>query len=438
MDASLRDVGALSLFFRHPARLVVISFLLAALVGGVILALPFSSHGLSFGDALFTAVSAVCVTGLSVIDISTRLTPFGHVVVLILIQLGGLGIIVFSLSMAMLVRARFSFAETELLSELLGERNRSETRRRLARVLTFTFGVELVGGAALAVGFALRGVPRPVWMGLFHAVSAFCNAGFALFSTSLEPFRGAPIITGVVGLLIVAGGLGVTTLFAVRQGVARAVRRAYVGLMVGGALVIYLIERGGALSHLPIPAAYGASLFQSVTLRTAGFNTIPIAHFGRASLLFMIPLMLIGGASGGTAGGVKVSTALVLWGELRRHVTGRNQAIIARRAIPSATIGQAFIVSATAIGIAAAATIVLVAVEPAPTEMLLFEAVSALATVGLTAGVTPSLGGVGRVTIGLLMLVGRLGPLTLLAAFGRPGGRDRTVTRLAEEPIVVG
>ncbi|MCG8481068.1 MAG: TrkH family potassium uptake protein [Spirochaetales bacterium] len=445
------------LLWRRPARLVSLSFVSVALAGAVLLSLPAATAAgvpLPFGDALFTAVSAVCVTGLIVVDTATVFSPFGQGVILLLIQIGGLGIMVFTMATVFLVRKRFSLGEAELLSFMLSENNYSALGVQLRRVLSVTVGFELAGAVVLAAAMYSHadGVLQAAWYGLFHAVSAFCNAGFALFSDSLERFVNAPAVNLTVMVLIVAGGIGFGTIAVLRGEAHRtfrfgrlrpprslSARVAIYGtgiLIVSGAILIYLIEGRRSLADMTLPEKYLAAIFQSVTLRTAGFNTVPFGALNRATLLVMIPFMFIGAASGGTAGGVKIGTAAALFADFRRFFTRRRDARIFNRRLAGRLITQAMVLVVSGVSVALAATIVLAITEEAALEVVMFEVVSALGTVGLSAGLTPRLSDAGRVVVMLLMFVGRLGPLTLLAAF-RPerGGVD---IRVPEGVLTIG
>lgn len=462
----------LELLWERPARLVTVSFAAVALLGAALLMLPSAttgSGGLDPVDALFTATSAVCVTGLIVVDTATAFTGFGQTVILALIQIGGLGIMAFAVSTVYLVRRRLTMDEAELLSFMLNEQNRSMVARQLRGVILTTLAIEAVGALLLTGAFFRAGFAgdRAVWLGVFHAVSAFCNAGFALFSDSLESFVRDPIVNGTVMVLILAGGLGFATLSVLRgrrepgseessggtpmvyQPVLQAAREhrrlrerlrapdsvaarvtviGTVVLVVLGAVAFYSLEARRSLIGLPLPEKYLASLFQSVTLRTAGFNTVSMAALHRTTLLVTIPFMLIGGASGGTAGGIKIGTVAVIIAEIRRFFLRDRDATLFRRRLAGRLVTQAVVVTISGVVLVFVATIVLSFTEEAALEAILFEVVSAIGTVGLSTGLTGDLSTTGRLVIVVLMFVGRLGPLTLLAAF-RPEGHQPVVRR---------
>lgn len=464
----------LQLLWEQPARLVVLSFAGVIAVGTSLLMTPAASAGdetLGLLDALFTATSAVCVTGLIVVDTPVFFSFFGQLVILALIQTGAVGIIAFSMGALSLFRQRMSLGESELLSYMLNERNFSALTEKLRLVLVVTFGLELAGAAVLAVAMAeyAQNVGQAIWLGVFHSVSAFANAGFALFSDSLERFVGNPVVNFTVMALIVGGGIGFGTI-AILNPVAterthlasvtrRTVLRRYIRhivfrlrgawgvgarvaltgtiiLLVGGTFLIYLLERGQTLSMPSLPQRYLAALFQSVTLRTAGFNTIPMGALGRTTLLVMIPFMFIGGASGGTAGGIKVGTAAILVAEVRRTVTGARDTMVFGRRIDPRIVGQAVVVTIIGVVVAGIAVVILAMSEAhVALEELLFEAFSAIGTVGLSTGITSSLSAVGRIVIIVLMFIGRLGPLTLLSVFRPRIQKQRLQYPEAELPV---
>jgi trk system potassium uptake protein len=451
----------MDMLWERPARIVALSFLLVALVGAALLMLPAATtveEPMSFLNAFFTAVSAVCVTGLIVVDTPVYFTLFGQLVILSLIQIGGLGIMAFSLAVVFLTRKRLSVGETELLSYMLNEEDRTTLRGQLVSVIAFTLTLELLGAALLTVPMYRAGVEAPVWIALFHAVSAFCNAGFSLFSDSLVRFSGNLTVNFTVSLLIIAGGLGFFTLTVLRDDVVKVFRyispfgsdrerpflfrnrpelrylrsesavvslRGTAILLTAGFITFYLFEADGVLQNISLGEKYLQSFFQSVTLRTAGFNTADISLVRPVTLLLMIPFMFVGAASGGTAGGIKLGTLATIWADMKRFVTGQEDAVLLYRRVPRRTIAEAYILVVGGIAIVFLASLVLVVTESAPLEELLFEIVSALGTVGLSAGVTGELSVPGRWIVIALMFLGRLGPLTLVVAL-RPKqpGRD--------------
>lgn len=429
----------------HPAQTVVLSFAMVILVGTLLLMMPFATtdgEGLSFTESLFTATSAVCVTGLIVVDTATAFTVWGWIIILLLIQIGGLGIMILSYFTIFVIRRSISHEDTVLLSYMLEEGNISEIRRAVVRIVGFTLSLEGVGAVLLGLAFLHEGLDPAdaAFFGLFHAVSAFCNAGFALFTTSLEQFSTNALINLVVAVLIVAGGLSfvvltdlwrlfmppfgsVGTLRApLRRGTqvigvgSRAILTVSGVALLSSFFIFYFLEHGHAMRELPLGEQLLATLFQAVTLRTAGFNTLPFDQFRTATYLAMMAFMFVGGASGSTAGGIKVNSVAVIWSYLRSVRTGSRDSILFRHRVSRNQIASAFSVLLFGVSSVFLATFLLSIFESFSLLEVLFESVSAFGTVGLSTGITGGLTNPGRYVIILLMFVGRVGPLTLLSA----------------------
>lgn len=428
-----------------PAQTVVVSFLLAILAGTLFLMMRFSTadgEGLGFLNALFTSTSAVCVTGLAVVDTATALSRGGQAVVLALIQIGGLGIMAFSYFLMMALRRRFSLRDRLTVSFMLSEDDMSGLSANLRSIVLSTFGIELVGALALFSRFAAPEKPLPdaIFEAVFHAVSAFCNAGFALRSDSLESFRRDPAVTLSIASLIVLGGIGFGVIRDVRSSVAATFRKLLrrdrasarissqntrVVIAISAVLIaigfagFYLLEHRGVMADYGLGEQYMGALFQSITLRTAGFNSVPFGSLRDATLVFMISLMFIGGASGSTAGGIKVNTLAALGSYFMSFLRQEKAARIGTAEVSADKVGRAFLILIFGLCAVFLGTFVLSMTENAPFLSLLFESVSAFGTVGLSVGVTPTLSEAGKVTIVFLMFMGRLGPLTLLTAASR-------------------
>lgn len=446
----------IDLLWRQPARVVALSFFSVAVLGALILSLPIARTGdvpLAPIDAFFTATSAVCVTGLIVVDTPVYFSAFGEGVLLILIQIGGLGIMAFSLSAVFLTRKRLSVGESELLSFMLNEEDRTSLRGQLVKVLLFTFLIEFIG-ASLLLPFVDAGEGSSLWFALFHAVSAFCNAGFSLHSDSLMGYADNVPVNVTISALILLGGIGFATLSVIQKDLHVYIRGKFqflpkvfqrehtyafdrsessrvalwgtIVLLVAGAIAFYAVEGTRALRGTPLGEKYLVSLFQSVTLRTAGFNTIDFSILHRGTLLVMVPFMFIGAASGGTAGGIKIGTIAVVWSDIKRFVIGKRDAVLFFRRVPRRTISQAYVLVVAGGATVLVAAVVLAITETATLEVIIFEIVSALGTVGLSAGLTGELTAFGKSVIIVLMFLGRLGPLTLFLAF-RPRKKDESV-----------
>ncbi len=436
--------------FLNPARLLVITFAGAIALGTALLGFPSATvdgRGLPLIDAFFTATSATCVTGLTVIDIGAELTRFGQLVVLLLIQIGGLGVMTVTTIFAYALRRRVSLRDTMTVGEALGQPRLSAIGRLTRNVFLVTAAVEGVGAAVLAAAFAGDyGLGRSVYLGIFHSISAFCNAGFDLFGRSLIGYVGHVTVNLTVMGLIVVGGLGFVVLEELlglgRRRLSlhsRVVLTTTAILIVAGTLLILALEAGNPLTLGPL--SFGdkvlAAAFQAVTPRTAGFNTVPIGTLFGPTLLLIIILMFVGASPGSTGGGIKTTTAVVLLQSIRSTLRGRPDVEVGRKRLSAEVASKAWVTASLALVLVVVALFLLLATERLPLMDLLFETVSAFGTVGLSTGITPRLSVLGRIIIPLLMFAGRVGPLTLAVALARRRS-DATDWRLPEERIIVG
>ncbi len=443
------------LSIRLPQALVL-GYILLVLIGTYLLSLPFASTGTPVGvlDSLFTATSAVCVTGLIVVDTATRFSRAGQLVIIALIQIGGLGIMSFSTFLLYVLSGRFSFHGRRLVMETLGTSSLSGLAPLLGSVFSFTVAMEAGGALLLWLGFA-RTLPwrEAAFHGSFHAVSAFCNAGFSTFTDNLAGFTGVPLVNLVVMILIVSGGLGfvvVTELSLMARsarrkltgGVAagasdklslhtKVVLTTYGALLLAGLLGFWLAERNGTLAGRSTADQIMVSAFHSVTPRTTGFNTVNVSEVTLPTAFMLILLMFVGAAPGSCGGGIKVSTLGVLLGLSAARLKGARDAVLFRRRLPDAIVSRAVAIFSVSVALVIAAVFLLTITERGSTTRvgtnegflaILFEAVSAFGTVGLSRGITPYLTGAGKLTIICLMFVGRLGPLNVALAVGRGEG----------------
>jgi trk system potassium uptake protein TrkH len=438
----------------QPSSLIAISFLAMILIGAAVLLLPRVTTGQSIAlvDALFTATSAVCVTGLTVVDTSTAFTPTGHVILLLLIQIGGLGIMTLTTFFAFMAGGRGSLKQYSTLQSLLGEESIGRIRGVIIQIGLTTLLIEAAG--AVAIWFSLDSAafasPRDrLFFAVFHSVSAFCNAGFALTPENLAavPLHANTGFLSTVMILIVLGGLGFPVLLNVSRLLPtrriRPQRRLTLHtllvlistgvLIVLGAAGLFLLEHDRWLAGLPAGEQLLTALFHSVSARTAGFNTLPIQTLGPASLLMLILLMWIGASPGSTGGGIKTTSVVVALLAIRSIVTGRRSIEAFRNRIPDRALFQAFSTIALSIGVIGLALFVLLLTESLPFQFLVFEAVSAFGTVGLSADVTPYLTTVGKLVIVLVMFIGRVGVLSFLLAL--TGRRDQQQYEYTEEPV---
>ena len=463
-EAGVGRPGRLSLWRRlTPAQLFVGSFLLLVLLGTLGLkTIPGLYTGAPLGwlDALFTATSAACVTGLVVVNTATYFTPGGQAFLLLLIQLGGLGMITLTTLIILALGRRLSLRH-EAISTSGAEVAPHVSPQRLVRdVVRFTLLIEGAGALLLYLLWAPRlGALEAVWPAIFHAVSAFCNAGFSTFPDSLIGFQRSPETLLVVGALITAGGLGFLTMEELHllrraRGEGRFLRlslhsrlalAATAVLIVGGTALFALFEWERTLDALPVGARLVNALFLSITPRTAGFNSIDYGQTAESTNFLTILLMSIGGSPGSTAGGLKTTTValigLLAWSRLR----GREVVSVWGRTVPEETIQRAVGLFVVVFALVTAAIFVLTTSEPGaagsvPRPFLgyMFEAASAFNTVGLSMNLTPELSTVGRWVGIVLMFVGRVGPLTFAAALARSRPAPGDAFRYAYEDVVVG
>ena len=432
-------------------QILVLGFAGLILSGVALLMTPYASQSgdsLRFVDALFTATSAVCVTGLVVVDTGTYFSVFGQSVILLLIQIGGLGVMTVATLVAVLSGKKINLKERLLIQEATNQLDLAGVVRLTLYIIRATLLVELVGGTILALrwfqDFGLKGI----YFGYWHAVSAFCNAGFDLFGEyrSITGYVGDLTVNGVIASLIVVGGIGfpvVADLWNCRQTRrfslhTKVVLTTTVLLIVLGAGFIFVAEYGNAktLSDLPPADKVMASLFQSVTARTAGYNTVDIGLLREGTLLAIIFLMCVGASPSSMGGGVKTSTAAILFISLVGSVTGKRDPLAFGRQIPQQTVYKAFTIVTISVMLISLVTLTLSFTEAAPIFSLLFEVTSAFGTVGLSTGITPKLSDAGKVLITLTMFAGRVGTLTLLMALALRPRKERL--KYPEGKIVIG
>lgn len=431
-------------FNLSASTLLLLSFLVLIALGTALLSLPEMKQGeggLDFLTALFTSISASCVTGLSLIDISTVLSFKGQVIVMILMQLGGLNIISFAALFAIL-RGGFGMRQQNFMSENLGE-SMQQSGKLVGAIFRLTLTIELFGALALGILWFphFDSLGNTLFHSVFHSISAFNNAGFSLFTDSLasEGAAGLPNVHWVIAVLIILGGIGFGTLSDVlaqpwrTQPLNRSWRGLRLGTKIGLSVAGILLVVGAAVLALTLSyeGAVGAhisqSVFQSITARTAGFNTIDIGAMATPALLMMIFLMFIGGGSGSTAGGIKTSTFALVFLSAAATIRGKKDINLYKNKIPWELMNRAFAVFLFAIVFIFLGIFILTILEPElPFTALAFEQVSAFCTVGLSTGITANLSFGSKVVIMLSMLVGRVGTLTL--AFALSGTRPESNT----------
>jgi trk system potassium uptake protein TrkH len=417
----------------NPSKAVVFGFAIAIVVGALLLMLPISAEGpggSSVRVALFTSTSAICVTGLTVVDTATYFTPFGQGVIVLLIQIGGLGIMTGASLLFLAVSRRIGLRARMITQTERNALNLGDLRRVLIAVVSFSLLAEAVFTLILAVRFWSEGgvgVGTALWRGLFHAVSAFNNAGFSLFSDNLIGYVTDPTVTLAIAFAVIAGGLGFPVWLDMRR--RRTTPRrwslhtkitlvATVSLLLGGWVVLTAIEwnNAGTFGPLSTPGKILAGFFASVVPRTAGFNSIDYGDMHPEGLLITDMLMFVGGGSGSTAGGIKVATFALLAMMAIAEVRGRRDVTAFRRRIPGNAQRQALTIAFAAVNTVVLGALALMVTSGFGFSETLFEAISAFATVGLSTGITPRLSSAGDAVLMGLMYLGRVGPLTLAVA----------------------
>lgn len=461
MLASIRE----SILQSRPERIVIRSFALTILLGTVLLSLPFSTSDgrwLTPLKALFTSTSAVCVTGLSVVDVPTTFSPFGQFVILALIQLGGLQIMTMGTLFLYLLGWRISLKTEYVLMDALGYESLRGLQSIVRRTILFSLLIEGVGSTVLAWRFwSVYGYsPVKAWSyGIFHTISAFCNAGFSLYSDSLAGFVHDPLILLTISALIVVGGLGFIVLFnlssiqfwrkdRLKRGRLNlhsivVLQTSFILIMMGW-VSFMVLEWWNTLGQLPWHDKIVCSLFQSVTPRTAGFSVVDMAQCQPSTLYLNMGLMFIGGSPASTAGGIKTSTFVVLALTAITLIRGREETELKNRTVPSRIVRESLAIFMLSVTVLAIAFAVLLLTQDlhrwvghvSASEALLFEAISALGTVGLSTGITPQLTVLGKLCLVACMFIGRVGPLALAVIVGsREVGQS---IRYPEEDVVVG
>ncbi|WP_285184684.1 potassium transporter TrkG [Rhodococcus sp. MEB041] len=435
-----------------PLRLVALGFAAAIAVGTVLLLLPAATQVGKSTDllgALFTATSAMCLTGLIVVDTPTHWSGAGQGVILALIQIGGFGIMTMASLVGLVLADRIGLrgrlnAAAELRTSGLGD-----VRSVVVGVVRTSLLIETAVAACLAGRFAVgydEPLGRAVWLGIFHSVSAFNNAGFALFSDNMISFATDPWICVPLLVAVVLGGIGFPVLFEVARHVRGRTRRRWtlhtrltvtvtaVLLVLGPALVLVL-EWSNTLSERGVGGKLLVAAFQGIMPRTAGFNSIDYADADNATLLVTDVLMFIGGGSGGTAGGIKVTTFAILLFVIIAEVRGDRSVTVFDRRIDSRVQRQSLTVALVGVALVMVPVVVLLAATPFDLDVLLFEVVSAFATVGLSTGITAQLPGCGQLILVVLMYLGRIGSITLVSALAARE-RDRRYTFPTERPFI--
>jgi len=441
-------------FRLEPSQVLVLGFIVLIILGAFLLSLPYAAAdggGTNFLDALFTATSAVCVTGLIVVDTGTYWSVFGKVIIMLLIQIGGLGFMTFATMIFIILGRRISLRERLVIQQQQNRLNLQGVVRLTKYIIIGTLLVEGIGAVLLSIRFVPQfGPAKGLAYGIFHSVSAFCNAGFDLIGgyRSLTSYVDDYLVNGIIITLLIIGGLGFSVIAEMMRN--KKPRRYSLHTKLVLMLTVILLGLGTVLTLVleysnPAtlgPLSYGekfmASLFHSATPRTAGFNTLPTNELTNATRFLNIILMFIGGSSGSTAGGVKTTTAGILIFTVVSVVKGREDTEVFERRISKEQVYRALAIVVISLLIVAAVVAVLTITEDAEFMDVLFEAFSAFGTVGLSMGITPALTPVGKAIIIATMYAGRLGPLTVALALARRQTKNKARMRYPKEKILVG
>ncbi|MDD5952034.1 MAG: potassium transporter TrkG [Oscillospiraceae bacterium] len=444
-----------------PVRIIVLSFLGIIIAGTALLTMPFSSNSGQFThvvDALFTATSATCVTGLSVFDTWQYWSVFGQIVILLLIQVGGLGLVTFTTGFTLLFRQKLGIKDMALAKESSGA-DALDVKHLLKTIFAFTFSVELIGALVLMIRFVPQAGALGIWVSVFTAISAFCNAGFDIFTSlgdgvSTVTFGNDPLVAFTLICLIVVGGLGfivVSDIFlrkmmplAKRETTKRlsfhthVVLVATAFLLVAGATAIMISEYNHALKDYNFFEKMLVSLFQSASSRTAGFAPIDPSSQNSITKIISVLLMFIGGSPSSTAGGIKTTTVVVLFAAVHSVLRGRSEVIFLKRRIDMGTVLQSVTIVVCGMTIALiTAIIIMVSVKQVTTLDALYESVSAFSTTGFNAPFTPGLTIVAKIALVVNMFVGRVGPISLgLSLVNRKVRHSESI--LPDGKIIVG
>ena len=427
-----------------PAHTIPISFLVTILIGALLLMLPFSSasgKATDFLTALFTATTSVCVTGLVVVDTYAHWSFFGQLIIMILVQMGGLGMIAIAATLMLLTHKKFSLGDRMLLQDSFNLSSGTKLLTFLVRVLKGTLLTEGAGAILYSLVFIPKfGFIKGLWISIFNSVSAFCNAGMDVIGQgSLANYRNDPIVMTTTMMLIIMGGLGFVVWFDVLHATKEGVKKKFspitvikrfsehsklvlsftLILITSGTLIFLLTEYNnpGTIGDMGFGQKIVNSLFQSITLRTAGFTTIPQENLTVASCLVSYLFMFIGGSPVGTAGGVKTVTIFLLFMNVRSYVKNENQNVIFNRRVSVDSMRKAAAVVYVSVFATLLLAVLLSVFNPVPMEDALFEVVSACGTVGLSRNLTAALNPIGRIIIIIAMFLGRPGPISMVAFF---------------------
>lgn len=435
----------------NGVQILALGFLIAIIIGAIILSLPISSRAgepTNFLDAIFTSTSAVCVTGLITLDTSTHWSVFGQTVIITLIEIGGLGFMSFGVLISLILGKKITLRERLVMQEAMNTYSIQGLVKMVKYVLIFTMSVQFFGALLLSTQFVPEyGIGRGIFYSIFHSISAFCNAGFDLFGTSLVGYSSNSVVILVISALIIIGGLGFTVLLEIYEfkGMkklslhSKLVLITTAILVFGGAILMLIFEYNNVdtIANMNIKDKLLNSFFASVTPRTAGFNSISTSGMTLASKFLTIILMFIGGSPGSTAGGLKTVTFGILVLTVICVIKGREDTEVFGRRFTKEIVYKSFTLLFIGVSLVIFSTMILSYTEVGVSFIdLLYETTSAFGTVGITLGLTPNLSSIGKVLIMLMMYFGRVGPLTVMLALTRK--RKKSGYKYPEGKILIG
>ncbi|MFD2445686.1 TrkH family potassium uptake protein [Bacillus sp. CGMCC 1.16607] len=430
-----------------PSQLLTLVFLFFIIIGTIFLKFPVSTtKDISWIDALFISVSAMTVTGLATVDPGTTFTLFGQVVIMVLVQLGGLGIMSFAVLIFIMLGKKIGIKQRLILQQALNQVNIGGVIKLVRNLFIFSLSIELIAMLFLALRWVPElGLKKGLFYSLFHSISAFNNAGFALWPDNLIRYAGDPIINIVISFLFILGGIGFTVLVDLKDKGTFSKLSLHSKMMILGTLginviamfFVFILEYTNpkTIGNLPLFDKLWTSYFQAVSPRTAGFNTIDLANLNESTIFLIIILMFIGAGSASTGGGIKLTTFLVICLSTISFIRGREDIRLFRKNIPSNYIARVLAIAMTSVVTVVVSLFILNIIETLPFLTLLFEVVSAFGTVGLSLGITASLSFFGKLVIIITMFVGKIGPLTLAYLMAKP---HKTKFKYPDEEILTG
>lgn len=437
-----------------PPQILTAGFIIIILIGSVLLSLPYASEDgarTPFIDAFFTATTATCVTGLVVVDTGTHYSAFGEIVILLLMQIGGLGFMTMATLFALAFKKRISLRERLWLQESMSHTSLEGIVRFIRRVLVYAFTIEIAGALLLAIRWsASMPFDQALYYGVFHSVSLFTNAGLDIMGPVHGPFNSFinhvddPVINAVLMMLIFLGGIGFIVLAEVIDYPkirklslhSKVVLITSGGLFAGGAVLLFIFEFTNTLEPLGFSGKLYSSLFQSISPRSGGANTLNIADMRNASQFLLIILMFIGASPGSVGGGIKVTTFAILIGAVIAMIRGKEDVVFFKRRLAKDRVHKALTITAVSVATIVLFTMILSATEETDFLTVMFEVTSAFGTAGLSMGLTPHLTDIGKVLVIIVMFIGRMGPLTL--AYTLVPNQTKELYRHPEGKIIIG